>query len=172
MKNEEIIKKLEYIYQKSKDLLSLVMQKDYPVAGNIAIFAQSVKEFNTLNDFKKKITKPSNNPNQKYFELLEPLTFKYNNYLADTFTHLYIRKLDPSRYGKYLGDTDFVCSEEEYKSLKDLIQKGQFIGAEIYNRTGWDNIQITSEEFGVVSYLGTLEMALKSRVKFDNLTNI
>ena len=172
MNQEDLTHKLEYIYKGCKELLNLVMKKDYVSSGNIAIFAQSEDEFNILNDLKKQITKVSENPNQKYFELIEPITFKHNDYPSDTFTHLYIRKFDPTDYGKYLGDIDFVCSDEEYKVLREQVQNGLFNGAEIYGRPGWDNIQISSTDYGVLPYLGTLEMAIKARVKFDDVTNL
>jgi len=172
MNQKDLTQKLEHIYKGSKELLNLVMGKDYKSSGNIAIFAQSDDEFQILNKLKNQVTKPSENPNQKYFELIEPITFKYNDYPADTFTHLYIRKFDPSDYGKYLGDIDFVCRDEEYKVLREQVQSGLFNGAEIYGRPGWDNIQISSKDYDVLPYLGPLEMAIKARVKFDDVTNL
>jgi len=103
--------------------------------------------------------------------LKKGLTLKDKNFTA-ILTHIYIRKYDPSEYGKYKGDVDFIIDDEEYANLKEKVINKEYAGAEMYQRTGWDTIQITKGEIDVVSYLSTLEMAEKLRVKFDDLTNL
>jgi len=169
----DLIKRLEDIYLKCNNLLNSIIKEEFLVAGNIAIFAQSEEEFAELSKVAKELTKPSENPNQKYFELVTPITIKNEDNNAEaTFTHLYIRKYDDSKYGKNLGDADFEASPEIYNNLKQRVIAGEFPGAEMYDRPGWDTIQLTRSDIRAVAYISTKAMAEKVRIKFDSLTNL
>lgn len=167
MEIDILTKRLKLIFLECSNLVESIIHKSFPVSGNIAIFAQSDEEYDDLSKLKESITKPSDNPNQKYFELIEPIVIK-----DAIFTHLYIRKFDHSEYGKYLGDIDFVTNSEEYKELKTRVINKEFPGAVMYDRPGWDNIELSLPNIDVVAYISTQEMAEKARVKFDNLTNL
>lgn len=149
-------------------LLELSINHYLPVSGNIGIFCQSQKEYANLLEFKNKITNPSNNPNQKYFELLEPITIEESEGIPSaTYTHLYIRKPDPTPYGENLGDIDFVMDVKDYEGLKLKVQNNEVPLAQLYDRPGWDTIQITKPEIKALAYISTKEFAEKVRVKFD-----
>lgn len=140
-----------------------------PVAGNIGVFCQSDGEYEDFTRLAKELTFTSKNPDQKYFQLKVPITciIENNDVPEMTYTHLYIRKPDLTSYGKYLGDVDFVLSPKEYKILKDKVKDGKAApGMEIYDRTGWDTIQITNPKINSVAYISTQSFAEKVRVKF------
>jgi hypothetical protein len=83
------------------------------------------------------------------------------------YTHLYIRKPDPTPYGQYNGDVDFVLSGDEYVELKKLLLDGEEIKvAQIYDRVGWDTIQLIWPGINSVGYISTKEFAEKVRVRF------
>lgn len=169
--NNDFQQKLEKIYAESKKLLISTFERNYTSSGNIAIFSQSEKEYKDYKHIVNQLIIPSENSNQKYFELQSPITLAYDEY-NDVITHIYIRKYDPSDYGKYSGDMDFVCSNDEYMKLKTDVLSRKIPNCTMYERTGWDTIQITHKESPVVAYLSTMEMAIKARMKFDNLTNL
>lgn len=167
----DLIARISYIFQNCHKVLLAVMQQDFPVAGNIGVFAQNEEEYVQFSMLAKQLTKASENPHQKYFELITPIVVKANSTTAK-LTHLYIRKFDPSEYGKNLGDVDFVADEENYIELKKQVLDHHFSGASMYDRPGWDTIQMTKIGINVVAYLSTQAMAKKVRVKFDHLTNL
>jgi hypothetical protein len=140
-----------------------------PVAGNIGIFCQTEEEYIKFLALKDPLTKPSTNPNQKYFELLKPIKIDAKDILPEAiYTHLYIRKPDYTPYGKYLGDVDFVMDEESYKQFKLDVLAGKYAeGIEIYNRPNWDTVQITYSGVSSVAYISTKEFSEKVRIKFD-----
>ncbi len=139
-----------------------------PVAGNIGIFCQSDRECKTFSNLKKEITFLSDNPNQKYFQLREPIVIPNKNNIPEAkYTHLYIRKPDPSQFGKYLGDIDFIMQPTEYKKLKQKVVKGKIINASLFNRPKWDMIQITDPNISSVAFITTKDFAEKIRIKLD-----
>lgn len=140
--------------------------KYLPVAGNIGIFCQTEDDFQMFTRVREEITEPSINPNQKYFRLKEPIVLPTVNGIPETtYTYLYIRK--PSPDSPELGDVDFVLPANEYVALKQRILSGEKIkGAQIYNRPGWDNIEIRDSQIKALTYVSTQEMAEKVRIKF------
>jgi len=140
--------------------------KYLPVAGNVGIFCQTEDDFLEFTNIRKEITEPSSNPVQKYYRLNEPFVIPAVDDIPQTiYTHLYIRK--PSNDSPEAGDVDFVLSSKEYLSLKQKIMEGVEIkGAGIYNRPGWDNIEIRNSKINALTYIGTQEMAEKVRIKF------
>ena len=169
--NDTLLARIEYIYSKCRYLLNSTFKFDLPVAGNIGVFAQSEQEYDQLKSYLTNLIIPSDNPNQKYFQLIDPLSVKDGEGEA-VFTHIYIRKNDPSDYGLNKGDVDFLMEKEDYNSLKKKVINSEYTNATMYDRPGWDTIQIMNEEVDAVAYIATQEMAEKVRIKFDNLTNL
>lgn len=167
----ELIKRIGYIFQNCHSLVTEVFQDEYAISGNVGVFAQGEDEYISLKKQSEMLTKTSSNPNQKYFELKHPIVIESDGKRYEV-TYLYVRKYDPTEYGRNKGDVDFVVSEESYASLRKKVENGDYPGAEIYNRPGWDNIQITRKGLDVVAYIGTMQMAKKARIKFDDLTNL
>ncbi len=148
------------------ELCKMALGKYLPVAGNIGIFTHTQEEYDRLSEQKDEITFASDNPAQKYFLLKKPIVIPAEgDYPQAVYTHLYIRKPDPSSYGQYLGDIDFIIDHHEYKNLKQSVT--DIKGAEIYDRPGWDTIQLTNPKINSVAYVSTIEFAEKVRVKFD-----
>lgn len=102
MQNKSILERLSEIYSNSQELMRASFDTTYPSSGNIAVFAQSTQEFEHLKDMVASMVLPATNPNQKYFELKKEIKLSHLE-LDDIFTHIYIRKYDPSYYGKYFG---------------------------------------------------------------------
>ncbi len=137
-----------------------------PVAGNIGIFCQSEAEFEAFTKIREELTYSSSNPDQKYFELKNPITVDQVDTIPPaTYTHLYIRR--PNLDSPEAGDVDFVLSLDDYQQLKNRILNGEIIsGASIYERPGWDTIEIRNSEIDALAYVSTQEMAEKVRVRF------
>lgn len=155
----EVLKK---IHSDCHELCQRILSKGLQIAGNIGVFCKDDEEYKRFSKLCGELIKPSDNPNQKYFELKEPIS------ISDaTYTHLYIRKPDTTEYGKYRGDIDFIMSPTEFDLLKQKVNAGGIPGAEIYNRPGWDMVKLTSSDIGSVSYVTTKKMAEKIRVRFD-----
>lgn len=139
-----------------------------PNSGNMGVFCHSDEEYTSLTKLREELTEPADNPNQKYYKLSEPIVIPAEGDVPETtYTHLYIRKPDPTPYGKYKGDVDFIIAPEKYLKLKEKVENGEVKGAEIYDRPGWDNIQLSDHDIDAVAYVSTKEMTEKVRVKFD-----
>jgi 8-oxo-dGTP diphosphatase len=159
---------IQQIHLTCNQLCEQLLEKYLPNSGNMGVFCQSEEEYKHFTKLREELTQPSDNSNQKYYKLREPIIIPASGDIPETtYTHLYIRNLDPTPYGKYKGDVDFVIEQEEYKELKERVGKGEIKGAEIYNRPGWDNIQLTDPTINAVAYISTMEMAEKVRIKFD-----
>lgn len=169
--DSELLGRIQYILTHCRQLVRSTLEEDFPVSGNIGIFAQSEQEYSHFKQIVTDLIKDSPNPNQKYFELKEPFLLNDNDFPAK-FTHIYIRKYDSSDYGKYKGDIDFITSNDRYQELKSAVMANQYPNAAMYDRPGWDTIQVTQADVDVVAYLSTLQMAEKVRVKFDSLTQL
>jgi hypothetical protein len=136
-----------------------------PIAGNMGIFCQSEEDFNIFTKIREQITEPSANQNQKYYLLKEPIILpQIGDIPQATYTHLYIRK--PSVHSPEEGDVDFVLTPAEYEKFKQEVAEGGIKGASIYNRPGWDNVEVRNPGIKALTYIGTREMAEKVRVKF------
>lgn len=163
----EVLSRIQKIHDACFKLCFEALGRHLPVAGNVAIFCQSEEEFDTFSKLKEELTYPSENPNQKYFALKKPI--RISNLDAGTaaiYTHLYIR--NPNSASPEAGDIDFILSEKEYGALKQRLLNGELIkGASIYDRPGWDTIEIRDPEIDALAYVSTREMAVKVRVRFD-----
>lgn len=165
---EELLRTIESIHFRCNKLCRLVLGKYLANSGNIGVFCHADDEYKLLTKVDEELTLPSDNPNQKYFRLRKPIVIAFKGDIPKaTYTHLYIRKPDPTPYGKYLGDVDFVMESQDYLKLKNALLNGKVVkGAQIYNRPGWDTIQLTDSSIDVVAYVSTQEFAEKVRVKF------
>ncbi len=164
--HSNIDKIIEQIHKDCFRICYLALGKYLEIAGNVGIFCQSEQEYGEFVSSKNELTEPSDNPNQKYFKLRKNIIIPRANDIPETiYTHLYIRKPDPTPYGLYRGDIDFVLDLIKYLEFKKTIK--QVVGAQIYDRPGWDTIQITNPQIKSVAYVSTKEFAEKVRVKFD-----
>lgn len=75
-------------------------------AGNVGVFCHYTDEFVFLKKLRDELTELSDNSDQKYFKLHEPLVIPQQGDIPETtYTYLYIRKPDPYRH--HVGDIDF-----------------------------------------------------------------
>lgn len=159
---------IQHIHVACNQLCKQILGEYLTNSGNMGVFCQTEEEYEKFTKLREELTEPSDNPNQKYYKLSEPLVIPANGDVPETtYTHLYIRKPDPTPYGKYQGDVDFVMDQDEYKELKEKVGNGEVKSAEIYDRPGWNNIQLTDTTIGAVAYVSTMQMAEKVRIKFD-----
>lgn len=165
---EKLLERIKEIHFGCHKLCMSALGKYLPVSGNIGVFCQSGQEYEEFTKLREQITFFSDNQNQKYFKLIKPIVIAEENGIPQTtYTHLYIRQFDPTPYGKYLGDVDFILPEDEYKTLKEEVSKNNVKNAMMYNRPGWDTVQITDPNINAAAYVSTQEFAEKVRVKFD-----
>lgn len=165
---KRLIELIQRINSDCHKLCNYSLGRYLEVSGNIGIFCQSEEEYEIFSRLREQLTEASDNPNQKYFKLNEPIVVSTGGDIPSTsYTHLYIRKFDPTPYGKYLGDVDFILENSEYLDLKEKVLKNMIKDAQIYDRTGWDTIQITNPDINAVTYISTKDFAEKVRVKFD-----
>lgn len=165
---DELQKRIEQIHLDCHKLCIMSIRKYLPVAGNLGVFSQSEDEYLIFSKLQKELVEVSANPKQKYFKLISPIIIStIDENPQAIYTHLYIRKFDPSPYGTYLGDVDFVMRRDAYIKLRESVSRGFIPGAEIYKRPGWDTIQITDPNINSVAYISTRNFAEKVRVKFD-----
>ncbi len=139
--------------------------KYLPHAGNIGIFCHYEDEYLLLIRMRKKLTEPSDNPNQKYFRLYEPIIIKAKGDVPQTiYTHLYIRK--PDIYRSQVGDVDFFLEPKEYVKIKELLIKGADItDARIFPRQDLDMIELYNPDIDALAYVSTKMMTETVRVK-------
>ncbi len=143
-----------------------------PNAGNIGIFCHYEAEYERLVAIRKKITEPSDNPDQKYFKLHEPIVVPtQDNVPETTYTHLYIRRPDPYRH--YVGDVDFYLEQQQYDELKQsLIDGKQIKGARIFPHNDLDMIELYDADVDALGYVSTNTMTEKVRIKLSEETKL
>ncbi len=163
---DQLLDSIRVVHEDCCSLCLAIFGKLYDNAGNIGIFCQNDEAFRILNELRGEITLPSDNPDQKYYTLMVPLEMTGSRYAPETvYRYLYIRTPDPSAYGKYRGDVDFYTTEDEYECIKKAVAEGEFPGASLYDRPGWDMIQLTDPSIGSVAYLSTKRMTAMVHVK-------
>jgi len=164
---KQLMEIITQIHSGCHKLCKQAFDQYYEVSGNMGVFCHDDDEYELLTQLRKDLTEPSDNPNQKYFKLIEPIVVNATNgFPKATYTHLYIRQPDPTPYGEHSGDVDFVLEPGEYDQLKASITENSKDGIQMYDRPGWDTIQITDPNIDAIAYVSTLEMAKKARVKF------
>ncbi|MCA9389926.1 hypothetical protein KC571_00830 [candidate division WWE3 bacterium] len=165
---DDLFEKIRRIHDDCHTLCQHAFGRYYPVSGNVGIFCQSEEEYKSLTQLRERFTEPSDNPNRKYFKLIEPITVLTEDSIPEAnYTYLYIRQPDPSPYGNHTGDIDFILEQDDYDELKKRIKQNPVAGVQMYDRPGWDTLQITNPAIDAVAYISTLEMAEKARIKFD-----
>ena len=139
---EELMEAIRYVHFACNKLCKQSFGEYLPNAGNLGIFCHYDDEYDRLIALRKEMTEESDNVNQKYFRLHEPITIPAQNGIPETtYTHLYIRKPDPYRH--HVGDVDFYLKPEEYRELKQAMQHGKVVkGARIFPRQDLDMIEL------------------------------
>lgn len=169
---EQLIEAVKYVHFACYKLCKQSFGKYLPNAGNIGVFCHYNDEYKNLVEIRKQITKPSDDPNQKYYELYDPITIPRQDDVPETvYTHLYIRK--PDIYRAQAGDVDFYLEQSEYDTLKADLESGKEIpGARIFPRNDLDMIELYDPDVDALGYVSTNTMSQKVRKKLSEETNL
>lgn len=162
---EQLIEAIAHTHFKCFELCKMAFGKYLPVAGNMGIFCHYDIEYQLLTKLREEMTEASDNLNQKYFRLHEPIVIPAKGDIPETtYTYLYIRR--PDQYRAQVGDVDFVLSDEEYSKLKTSLQNGsQVNAARIFDRPDLDMIELSDPDIDALAYVSNRAMMEKVRVK-------
>ena len=143
-----------------------------PNAGNMGLFCHYDNEYEQLVAIRKELTEPSDEPNQKYFKLYNPITIPAQDDVPETtYTHLYIRRPDPYRH--HVGDVDFYIEPDQYAELKQSLLAGKTInGARMFPRNDLDMIELYDPDVDALGYVSTSTMTEKVRIKVSEETRL
>jgi hypothetical protein len=150
---EQLFEAIKYTHIKCFELCKKVYGKYLPVAGNLGIFCHDNGEYEFLTKLREELTDKTDNWNQKYYRLYEPIKIPSNDDIPETtYTYLYIRK--PDQHTE-VGDVDFVLNSKEYSELRNNLANGVKIkGMEILDRPELDLIKLFDSDFDVSSFIG------------------
>lgn len=154
---DKLLEAIQYTHFKCFELLKKNFGKYLPVAGNIGIFCHFDDEYAFLTKLREELTEKSDNWNNKYYCLYEPIVIPTRGDVPDTvYTYLYIRK--PDQHTE-VGDVDFVLNKKEYSELKDSLLRGKEIkGLKILDLPDLDLIKIFDPDIDALSFIGTKNM--------------
>lgn len=143
-----------------------------PNAGNMGIFCHYDDEYDYLIEVRKELTEASDNVNQKYYRLHEPITIPAQGDIPETtYTYLYIRKPDPYRH--HVGDVDFYLQTEKYQDLKQSVLGGKKVkGLRVFDRQDLDMIELYDPDSDALAYVSTVKMSETVRVKQSDATKL
>ena len=161
---EQLLVAVQHIHFTCYELCKQSFGKYLPNAGNMGVFCHYDSEYKQLIAIRKELTETSDDPNQKYFKLYEPIIIPAQNDIPETiYTHLYIRKPDPYRH--HVGDLDFYLEPEQYTELKQSLHNGKTIkGARVFPRNDLDMIELYDPDMDALAYVSTNIMT--ERVRF------
>jgi hypothetical protein len=164
---EELLSAIAHIHFACFELCKRVFTSYLPVAGNVGVFCHYDDEYEFLTNLRSELTEPSDNPDQKYFKLHEPIIIPAKDDFPETiYTHLYIRK--PDIYRAQVGDVDFVMEEDRYAELRrGLLSGSQMKGARIFPRADLDMIELYDPDVDALGYASPREMTEKVRIKIN-----
>lgn len=169
---EELFEAIQYVHFVCHKLCKQSFGEYLPNAGNMGIFCHYDDEYERLIALRKEMTEESDNINQKYFRLHEPITIPADGDVPETtYTYLYIRKPDPYRH--HVGDVDFHLEPGEYAALKQSLRGGKQIkGARIFPRQDLDMVELFDPDVDACAYVSTEKMAKTAHVKQSEETNL
>ncbi len=169
---EQLLEAIKYIHFACHKLCKQSFDAYLPNAGNVGVFCHYENEYERLLSIRKEITEPSNNPDQKYFKLHEPIVIAAQDDVSETtYTHLYIRRPDPYRH--HVGDVDFYLEQQQYDELKQsLIDGKQIRGARVFPRNDLDMIELYDPDIDALGYVSTNTMTEKVRIKLSEETKL
>ncbi len=162
---EELLEAWRHIHEESYKLCMNSFDQYLDNSGNLGIFCHYDDEYDRLVKIRETLTEPSDNPNQKYFRLHEPIIYKASESApAWIYTHLYIRKPDPYRH--HVGDLDFYLPPSDYQKLKQEFTKWKSLPwSRLFPRTDLDMIELYDPDSDVLAYVSTNMMSERVRIK-------
>jgi len=168
----ELFKAIKHIHFECYKLCKQSFGKYLLNAGNMGVFCHYNDEYERLIEIRKELTEPSDNPNQKYFQLYKPIVVPIGEDVPETtYTYLYVRRPDPYRH--HVGDVDFYLDPKKYTELKQLLSTGKKMrGARVFERTDYDMVELFDPDADTLAYVSTNQMAEKVRVKLSDATKL
>lgn len=162
---EQLLEAIKHTHFACFELCKEAFGNYLPVAGNMGVFCHYDKEYQLLTKLREEMTEASDNLNQKYFRLHEPVVIPAKDDVPETtYTYLYIRR--PDQYRAQVGDVDFVIEDDRYLELKEALQNGsQVNGAKIFDRPDLDMIELSDPDIDALAYISTRAMTEKVRIK-------
>lgn len=170
---EELLEAITFTHFACHKLCKQSFGKYLHNSGNMGIFCQYTNEYEFLMNLRKELTEASDNWNQKYYRLLEPIVIPPKNGVPQTeYTYLYIRKPDPYRH--QVGDVDFYLEQAEYDRIKNGLLTGtiQMRGVRVFDRPDLDMIELYDPNIDALGYVSTHTMTEMVRVKQSNITKL
>jgi len=171
--NEEgLLEVIRYLHISCHKLYKQSLNTYLPIAGNVGIFCHYNEEYVLLTNLRKELAERSENPNQKYFKLHEPITIPEEDDIPEAiYTHLYIRRPDP--YRSQVGDVDFVIDEKGYTRLKtNLLNNEEIRGVRVFDRPDLDMIELYNPDIDALAYVSPPEMTETVRTKRSDFTKL
>jgi len=169
---EQLLEAVKHIHFACYELCKQSFGEYLPNAGNMGVFCHYDYEYERLVAIRREMTEPSDNPEQKYFALYEPIVIPAKDGVPQTeYTHLYIRKPDPYRH--HVGDVDFYLEQQQYDELKQsLIDGKQINSARVFPRNDLDMIELYDPDVDALGYVSTNSMTEKVRIKLSEETKL
>jgi len=169
---ERLLEAIKYIHFACHKLCKHSFGAYLSNAGNVGVFCHYEDEYEYLISLRKELTEASENLNQKYFKLHEPIIIPSEERKPETiYTYLYIRRPDPYRH--HVGDLDFYLPESDYRKLKEDMVNGKVVkGARIFGRSDLDMIELYDPDVDTLSYVSTTKMTETVRVKQSEATKL
>lgn len=136
------------------------------------MFCHYEEEYEILTNIRKELTEASDDPDQKYFKLHNPIIIHALAEVPETvYSYLYIRKPDP--YRSHVGDLDFVLEKWEYQELKDSLLSGSVMkGVRVFERADLDMIELYDPDIDGIAYVSTDNRSEKVRKKLSEATTL
>ncbi|MEK7187615.1 MAG: hypothetical protein AAB691_02055 [Patescibacteria group bacterium] len=169
---EQLIEAIQHTHFACYQLCKQALGYYLPNAGNIGIFCHYDEEYARLTEIRKELTEASDNLDQKYYRLHNPIVVSAKDDVPETtYTHLYIRRPDPYRH--QVGDVDFYLESEKYAELKQSLLDGKQIkGARVFDRPDLDMIELYDPDVDALGYISTKTMTEKVRAKLSDATKL
>lgn len=169
---EELFEAIKHVHFECYKLCKQSFGYYLPNSGNMGIFCHYDEEYDRLIKIRKELTEESDNVNQKYFRLYEPIVIASQGDIPETkYTYLYIRKPDPYRF--HVGDVDFYLEQEKYSQLKQSMLEGtRMEGARIFDRPDLNMIELYNPDVDALGYVSTEKMTERVRVKISDITKL
>lgn len=169
---KKLFEAIKHTHFECHELCKQSFGKYLPNAGNIGVFCHYDDEYDYLTKVRKELTEASDNVNQKYFRLHQPITISAKGGVPETtYTFLYIRKPDPYRH--HVGDVDFYLKPDKYEKLKKEMLAGKKVaGARVFERPDLDMIELYDLDVDALGYVSTEKMSTAVRVKLSEHTKL
>jgi hypothetical protein len=160
----QLLEAIRHIHLSCYALCKQAFGRYLPNSGNVGVFCHYDDEYTFLTRLRVELTEATDNINQKYYRLHEPIIIPAQGDIPETtYTHLYIRKPDPYRH--HTGDVDFSLEAGEYAKLKQELQHTVIKGMRLFERTDLDMVELHDPDVDALAYVSTHKMAHKARVK-------